>query len=429
MNAAGHDERYLGLLQRLHRAMLSAADPMNVVPPALPSPPKGRTVVVSIGKAGAAMARAVEAHWPADKPLGGVAVVPQGSTLSLQRIRCMEASHPVPDERSMQAAAELLQAVHGLTRDDLVLALISGGGSALAAMPALGVSLEEKQDITRRLLCSGAPISAMNTVRKHLSAIKGGRLALAAAPAPVCTLVISDIPGDDAALVASGPTMPDATTCADALAVLERHAVALAQPLRRRLEQGLLESAKPHQLPHCAPPMIVASARLGLLAAQEQARREGWNAHVLSDAIEGESRDIAAMHAAIARHVAQSRQPFAAPCILLSGGETTVTVRGSGKGGRNTEFALALLQCLQGEPGIWGGSVGTDGLDGSSGAAGAWIAPSTWQAAQDLGLSAQAFLDRSDSGGFFERLGLLAHTGPTHTNINDLRALLVLERV
>jgi len=401
---------------------------MNVVPPALPSPPKGRTVVVSIGKAGTAMARAVEAHWPADKPLGGVAVVPQGSALPLQRIRCIEASHPVPDERSMQGATALLQAVQGLTPDDLVLALVSGGGSALAALPAPGISLEEKRAITRRLLQSGAPISAMNVVRKHLSAIKGGRLALAAAPAQVVTLVISDIPGDDPALVASGPTVPDTTTCADALALLDRHAVPITETLRQQLMQGTLESPKPHELPHAAAPVIVASARLGLLAAQAQARTEGWNAHILSDAIEGESRDIAAMHAAIAMHVAQAKQPFVPPCILLSGGETTVTVRGTGRGGRNTEFALALLHALQGQAGIWGGSVGTDGLDGSSGGAGAWITPSTWQAAQQLGLSAQGFLDRSDSGSFFERLGMLERTGPTHTNINDFRAMVILER-
>jgi len=424
MNAPAPDPQCM-LLRRLHRAMLAAADPMNVVPPALPQPPKGRTVVVAVGKAAAAMALAVEAHWPPDAPLSGVAVVPQGSLLPLARLRALEASHPVPDERSTRAAAALLEAVKGLTPDDLVLALISGGGSALSALPAPGVSLEEKQAVTRQLLRSGAPISAMNVVRKHLSAIKGGRLALAAAPAPVVTLVISDIPGDDPALVASGPTVPDTSTCADALALLDRYEVQVSAGLRQRLMQGTLESAKPHQLPHAAAPVIVASAGLGLRAAQAEARRAGWQAHILSDAIEGEARDIAAMHAAIARHIAQAGQPFAPPCILLSGGEATVTVRGQGRGGRNTEFALALLQALQGEPGIWGGSVGTDGLDGSSGGAGAWIAPSAWHAGQQQGLSPQDFLDRSDSGGFFERLGLLEHTGPTHTNINDFRALLI----
>jgi hydroxypyruvate reductase len=292
-------------------------------------------------------------------------------------------------------------------------------------LPAPGVSLDEKQAITRQLLRSGAPISAMNVVRKHLSAIKGGRLALAAAPAPVVTLVISDIPGDDPALVASGPTVPDESTCADALALLDRYQVQISAGLRQQLMQGALESAKPRQLPHAAAPVIVASAAQGLRAAQAEAQQAGWQAHILSDAIEGEARDVAAMHAAIARHIARAAQPFAPPCILLSGGEATVTVRGQGKGGRNTEFALALLQALQGEPGIWGGSVGTDGLDGSSGGAGAWIAPSTWQAAQRQGVSAQDHLDRSDSGSFFDRLGLLEHTGPTHTNINDFRALLI----
>jgi hydroxypyruvate reductase len=415
----------LQLLQRLYRAMLSAADPVNVVPPALPAPPKGRTVVVALGKAGAAMAQAVEAHWPEDAPLSGVAVVPKGSALPLRRLQCLEASHPVPDERSVLGAKAMLAAVNGLTHDDLVLALISGGGSALAALPAEGVSLDEKQAITKQLLRSGAPISAINVVRKHLSAIKGGRLALAARPARVVTLVISDIPGDDPALVASGPTVADPSTCADALALLDRFGVQITANLRERLQAGALESAKPAQLQGVAPPVVIASARQGLEAAHREAEAAGWTAHVLSDAIEGEARDIAGMHAAIARHVAQRAQPFAPPCVLLSGGEATVTVRGEGRGGRNTEFALALLQALQGEAGVWALSVGTDGLDGNAGAAGAWVSPALWQAAQRQGLSALQHLERNDSAGFFKPLDALVHTGPTHTNINDFRALLI----
>jgi hydroxypyruvate reductase len=319
----------------------------------------------------------------------------------------------------------LLDAVRGLGADDLVLALVSGGGSSLAALPAGGVTLQEKQVITRQLLRAGAPISALNVVRKHLSALKGGRLAQAALPARVVTLLISDIPGDDPALVASGPTVADASTCADALALLDRHGVQVSANLRRQLEHGVLETPKPGQLRGVAEPLIVASARLGLDAARAEAHAAGWAAHVLSDAIEGEARDIAAMHAAIARHVADHGQPFAPPCVLLSGGEATVTVRGEGRGGRNTEFALALLQALRGHSRVWGLSVGTDGLDGSAGAAGAWVSPVLWAAALRQGLSAADFLGRSDSAGFFSRLGALVHTGPTHTNINDFRALLV----
>ena len=425
MASVPNDGPELQLLHRLYRAMLSAADPMKVVPPALPSPPQGRTVVVALGKAAAAMARATELHWPADAPLSGAAVVPHGSALPLKRLHCLEASHPVPDHGSVQAAQHLLAAVRGLTPSDLVLALVSGGGSALAALPADGVSLQDKQDITRQLLRSGAPISEINMVRKHLSAVKGGWLALAAQPARVVTLAISDVPGDDASLVASGPTVPDPSTCADALAMIARHGVHIGDALRDRLAQGALETPKPHALRHVDPPVVVASARLGLQAAQAEARAAGWTAHVLSDAIEGEARDIAAMHAAMARHVASRQQPFTPPCVLLSGGEATVTHHGNGRGGRNTEFALALLQALQGHASVWGLSVGTDGLDGTAGAAGAWVSPALWLAAQQQGLRATEFLSRNDSAGFFEALGALVHTGPTHTNINDFRALLV----
>ncbi len=415
----------LQFLQRLHRAMLRAADPLAVVPPALPLPPRGRTVVVALGKAAAAMAAAVEMHWPAQAPLGGVAVVPRGSALPLMRIGCLEASHPVPDASSEQAAQALLRAVGGLCEDDLVLALVSGGGSALAALPAHGVTLQDKQALTQALLRSGAPISDINTVRRHLSALKGGRLAQAARPARVVTLVISDIPGDDAGLVASGPTIADPTSCGDALDVLQRNAIDLPADLRSRLLSGELESPKPGDLGHAEPPVLVASASLGLEAARRACEAEGLPAHVLSDSMEGEARDLAAMHAAVALHVARRGAPFAAPCVLLSGGEATVTVRGSGRGGRNTEFALALLQALQGAPQVWALSVGTDGCDGTAQAAGAWVAPELWHRARALHLSARQHLDASDSASFFRALGALVHTGPTHTNINDFRAVLV----
>jgi glycerate 2-kinase len=302
---------------------------------------------------------------------------------------------------------------------------MSGGGSALAALPAEGVDLAQKQAITRALLQGGAPIAEVNVVRRHLSAIKGGRLALAAQPARVVTLAISDIPGDDASLVASGPTAADPSTCADALEILDRYGIPLEAGLRHKLACGVLETPKPMQLAHVEPVHVVASAALGLQAAAQHARQAGWAAYVLSDAIEGEARTVASMHAAIALQVARKGQPFRPPCVLLSGGEATVTVQGNGQGGRNTEFALALLGALRGEAGVWGLSVGTDGLDGSAGAAGAWISPLLWGRAREMGLAFQVFSQRNDSAGFLGRLGALVHTGPTHTNINDFRALLV----
>jgi hydroxypyruvate reductase len=414
-------------LLRVYHAMLDAVDPRRVVAAHLPPPPKGRTVVVGIGKAAAAMAQAVEAHWPGE--LVGTVVVPQGGALPLKRIRVLEASHPVPDERSVEAARVLMDAVSGLGPNDLVIALISGGGSALCALPIPGLALPDKQRITKELLACGASIHEMNAVRKHLSAIKGGRLAAAAAPARVVTLVISDIPGDDPALVASGPTLASAATPHDALAILQRYRINLGPALTRQLEDEIDPGLRP-QDPRFArnEVRLIASAWDGLTAAAARARADGLACHVLGDALEGEARDLAVVHAGITQSVVRHGQPFEAPCLLLSGGEATVTLRGDGRGGRNTEFALALAIALEQSPvgaRIHALSAGTDGLDGRAGAAGAWIGPDTLARARELGLSPREHLDRNDSATLLCRVGTLVHTGPTHTNVNDFRAILM----
>ncbi len=414
-------------LLRLYRSALSAAAPEKVVPRYLPEPPKGRTVVVGVGKAAAAMARAVEAHWRGS--LDGVVVVPEGAALATSRIWVHESSHPIPDERSLAGANMLMRAVSGLQADDLVIALVSGGGSALSCLPAPGLSLEEKQRITQALLTRGATIAEINTVRKHLSAFKGGRLAAQAFPARVVTLVISDIPGDEPAMVASGPTLADASTCADALAVLARYGVVSSPQAQQALESAAWESIKPNDARlHGHTHHLIATAWDGLAAAAQQARQEGVRHHVLSDAMEGEARDLAKAHAAIAIGVANREVPFNTPCVLLSGGEATVTVRGDGLGGRNTEFVLAMALALEKQSvkhPVYVLSAGTDGLDGRAGAAGAWCGPQTLDMARALGLDPQAHLDANDSATLLGRVGCLIHTGPTHTNINDFRAVLV----
>jgi hydroxypyruvate reductase len=408
----------------LYRHALAAADPMKVLPPHLPAPPRGRTVVVGVGKAAASMARAVEQHWTG--PLSGVVVVPHGASLPLQRIEVVEGSHPIPDHRSVAAGQRLMEAVTGLGPDDLVIALISGGGSALCAMPAPGVSLEEKQAITKALLLSGATITEMNTVRKHLSSIKGGRLAVQASPARVVSLLISDIPGDDPSLIASAPTLADPTTCDDALRVLERYGVEVSEQARAGLSSMRFESPKPGNSRLAGHShRVLACAQDGLDAAAEAARRQGWQAHVLSDSMEGEARELAKVHAAIATQVQRRNQPVASPCVLLSGGEATVTVKGQGRGGRNTEFALALAIALNGRSGIHAISAGTDGLDGNGDAAGSWVAPNTLLRAPGGVRSALDALGNNDSFSFFKRIDGLVITGPTFTNINDFRAVMV----
>ena len=429
-------------LEYLYGVAVRRALPLHNTAAFLPPPPSresgGRTLVLGAGKAGGAMAQAVEALWPADAPLSGLVVTryhhtpprPQGLA---QRIEVVEAAHPVPDAAGLAAAQRILALTQGLTENDLVLCLISGGGSALLTLPGDGLTLEDKQRINKALLESGAAIDEMNCVRKHLSRIKGGRLAAACAPARVVTLTISDVPGDDPSVIASGPTVPDATTCTDALAILDRYRIEVPTAVRSALEAGTPETPKPgdalfaHHVVH-----MTATPQQSLEAAAEAARAAGVQAHILSDEIEGESREVGKVHAALARAVARRGQPFTRPCVILSGGETTVTVRPQppgtprGRGGRAGEFCLGLAQALQGQPGVWALAADTDGIDGVEDNAGARVAPDTLARAEAAGLRIAAHLDRNDAYGFFEPLGDLVVTGPTHTNVNDFRALLIL---
>lgn len=429
-------------LEHLYRVAVHRALPLHNTAAFLPPPPRresgGRTLVLGAGKAAGAMAQAVEALWPADAPLSGLVVTryhhtpprPQGLA---QRIEVVEAAHPVPDAAGLAAAQRILALTQGLTENDLVLCLISGGGSALLTLPGDGLTLEDKQRINKALLESGAAIDEMNCVRKHLSRIKGGRLAAACAPARVVTLTISDVPGDDPSVIASGPTVPDATTCTDALSILDRYRIEVPTAVRSALEAGTLETPKPgdavfaHHVVH-----LIATPQQSLEAAAEAARAAGVQAHILSDEIEGESREVGKVHAALARAVARHGQPFTRPCVILSGGETTVTVRPQppgtprGRGGRAGEFCLGLAQALQGQPGVWALAADTDGIDGVEDNAGARVAPDTLARAEAAGLRIAAHLDRNDAYGFFEPLGDLVVTGPTHTNVNDFRALLIL---
>jgi hydroxypyruvate reductase len=415
------------LLPRMFRAAIEAAAPDACVPPHLPPPPAGRTVVVGAGKAAAAMARAVEAHWPADRPLSGLVVTRYGHGVGpLPRIEVVEAAHPVPDAAGLAAAGRILDRVRGLTDDDLVLCLISGGGSALLALPAAGITLADKQAVNRALLRSGAGIHDMNCVRKHLSAIKGGRLAVAAWPARVVTLVISDVPGDDPAVIASGPTVPDATTLADARAILARHGITPPAAVAAWLERDAAETPKPGDpvFRHVRT-VLAATPQASLEAAAAVARAEGVTPLILGDAIEGEAREVARVLAGIALSCARHGHPVAPPCVLLSGGETTVTVRGQGRGGRNAEFLLGLAVALDGHPGISALAGDTDGIDGTEANAGALLTPDSLARAAALGLRPRAMLDDNDGHGFFAALGDLVVTGPTRTNVNDVRAILV----
>jgi len=438
MTAPDYRQQPRAFLEHLYRAAVHRALPLHNTAAFLPPPPKGRTVVLGAGKAGGAMAQAVEALWPREAPLSGLVVTryhhtpPRPSGLP-ERIEVVEAAHPVPDAAGLQAAERILSLAHGLTPDDLVLCLISGGGSALLTLPAEGLSLEEKQRINRDLLNSGANITEMNCVRKHLSRIKGGRLAAACAPAQVVTLTISDVPGDDPSVIASGPTVPDATSCADAVAILQRYGIAVPGALMSLLEQGALETPKPGDAAFDGQQVhMIATPQQSLEAAAAAARAAGLDVHILSDEMEGESREVGKVHAALARAVARRGQPFQRPCVILSGGETTVTVRKQaegtprGRGGRAGEFCLGLAQALQGQPGVWALAADTDGIDGMEDNAGAFVAPDTLQRAQAQGMKIDAYLGRNDAYGYFHALGDLVVTGPTHTNVNDFRAILVL---
>ncbi len=411
-------------LLSLFRAAVDAADPMRIVPPHLPAPPRGRTWVIGAGKASARMARAVELHWK--HPLQGLVVTRYGHGVATEQIEIVEAAHPVPDQAGLDAAARMLGLVRGLSSEDLVLCLISGGGSSLLPAPLSGLTLADKQQVNRALLRSGASISEMNCVRKHLSAIKGGRLGAACAPARVVTLLISDVPGDDPSVIASGPTVPDPTTCADALAILQKYSISEPIAALDILRRASDETPKPGD-PRLArtETIMIGTPQASLEAAAEVARKAGVAPVILSDAIEGEARDVALMHAAIARQVAARGQPAPPPCVLLSGGETTVTVRGSGRGGRNAEFLLALAIALDANPRIHAIACDTDGVDGTEDNAGALAGPDSLRRAAGLGLRAKDFLANNDGYTFFSKLGDLVVTGPTLTNVNDFRAILV----
>jgi glycerate 2-kinase len=412
------------LLRQMLDAAIASAQPERCVPPHLPKPPRGRLLVIGAGKASAAMARAVERHWPG--ALSGLVVTRHGYGVPCERIEIVEASHPVPDEAGLQAARRMLALVQGLTADDLVLCLISGGGSALLPLPLEGVTLADKQALSRQLLACGATISEINCVRRHLSAIKGGRLAAACHPARVLTLAISDVPGDQPGDIASGPTVADPTTCEDALAIVRRHGIELPPALQEALQSGRGESVKPGD-PRLAGAeyRLVATPQRALEAAARVAREAGYAAHILGDAIEGEARDVGTVLAGIARQVAQRRQPFAPPCVLLSGGETTVTVRGDGRGGRNVECLLAMGLALGGHPQVHALAADTDGVDGREDIAGAVIGPDFLARAAAQGLKPRDALARNDGHGLFGALGLSVVTGPTLTNVNDFRAVLV----
>ncbi|MHB1429851.1 MAG: glycerate kinase type-2 family protein [Rhodocyclaceae bacterium] len=412
-------------LRGLFDTAVAAVSPALCLPPHLPPPPRGKTVVIGAGKAAAAMAAAVEAHWPADAPLSGMVVTRYGHGAPTTRIRVVEAAHPVPDAAGEQAARAMFELVKGLTADDLVLCLISGGGSALLALPAAGLTLADKQAVNKALLRSGANIHEMNCVRKHLSAIKGGRLALACAPARVVTLGISDIPGDDASVIASGPTVADPTTREQALAILAKYRIDITPNVRARLELPDCETPKPGdpRLANCET-HVIATAQQALQAAAAFARRNGVTPLVLGDSIEGESRDIAYMHAAIARQIFRHEEPAMRPCVILSGGETTVTVRGDGRGGRAAEFLLALASVLDADKlGAWALACDTDGIDGTEDNAGAWFGPDIAARAAECRLASADFLARNDGYGYFAALDRLIVTGPTRTNVNDFRAI------
>jgi len=413
------------LLRELFDAAIASAQPALCIPRHLPEAPRGRTLVIGAGKASAAMARALEDHWPG--PLSGLVVTRYGYEVACNRIEIASAAHPVPDEAGLAAATRMLEMVRGLQADDLVICLISGGGSALLPVPLPGLTLAHKQAVNRALLQSGATIGEMNCVRRHLSAIKGGRLAAACHPARVVTLMISDVPGDFPADIASGPTVGDPTTCADALAILQRYRIDVPAEVRAVLESGQGESIKPGDPRLAASELrMIATPQMALEAAAAVAQRAGVAAHVLGDSIEGEARDVGKVLAAIAQQVKRHGQPFAAPCVLLSGGETTVTVTGQGRGGRNVEFLLSLGIALNGMAGVHALAGDTDGVDGAEEIAGAYLGPDSLERAWALGRKPREALSSNDAHSFFGALGDSVVTGPTLTNVNDFRAILVL---
>jgi hydroxypyruvate reductase len=413
------------VLAQMFAAAVEAAQPERCIPPHLPAPPKGRTLVIGAGKASAAMAQALERHWPGE--LSGLVVTRYGYAVPCERIEIVEAAHPVPDAAGLAAATRMFDVVAGLGEDDLVICLISGGGSSLLPLPAADIHLEDKQEINRALLKSGATISEMNCVRRHLSAIKGGRLAAACHPARVVNLLISDVPGDDPIDIASGPTVADPSTCADALEIVRRYGIDLPGAALDLLRSGDGETLKPGDARLArVSTTLIATPQMALEAAAKVAAEAGYTPMLLGDSIEGEARDVGKVMAGIALQVRRHAQPITPPCVLLSGGETTVTVRGPGRGGRNVEFLLSLAVALDGAPGVHAVAGDTDGVDGLEEIAGAFIAPDTLARAWALGIRPRDSLDDNDGHGFFEALGDALVTGPTLTNVNDFRAILVV---
>ena len=422
-----------GVLRQMFEAAVAAAQPALVVPKHLPEAPKGRLVVVGAGKASAAMARAFELTWKNKAcesgwqgEISGLVVTRYGYAEPCEQIEIVEAAHPVPNDAGMQAARRILNLVSDLSENDLVVCLISGGGSALMPLPLEGITLKDKQAVNKTLLKSGATITEMNCVRRHLSQIKGGRLAAACHPAKVLTLLISDVPGDNLADIASGPTVGDRTTCSDALAIVERYGINIPASVRAALESGRGESVKPDDARLAnIETRIVAGPQLALQAAGRVAEAAGYPVYVLSDAIEGEAKDVGMVLAAIALQVVRHNQPFEAPSVLLSGGETTVTVKGDGRGGRNVEFLLSLAIALDRAARVYALAADTDGVDGLEEIAGAVIAPDTLERAWALGINPKSALMANDGHGFFKALGDQVITGPTRTNVNDFRAILI----
>jgi glycerate 2-kinase len=411
-------------LRAMFDAAVAAAMPDRRVPQNLPAKPRGRTLVVGTGKASAAMAQALEASW--NGPLDGLIVTRYGHGVACKQIEIIEAAHPVPDEAGTRGARRMLDMVQGLTKDDLVIALMSGGGSALLSLPVDGITVEEKRAVNRALLKSGAPISEMNCVRKHLSAIKGGRLAAAAFPAHVVTLVISDVPGDDLAAVGSGPTVADPTTFAEARTIIAKYKLDVPVSVTRHLQQAADETPKPGDARLATvETRLIASPQKSLEAAAAVARNHGITPLILGDSLEGEAREAGFVMAGIAQQVRRFNQPLQSPCVIISGGETTVTVKGTGAGGRNVEFLLALALKLNGAGGIMALAADTDGVDGAREVAGAFITPDTLVHARSLGIDPWASLANNDGHGFFEALGDQIITGPTLTNVNDFRAVFI----
>jgi len=415
---------YRNLLRSLFDAAVAAAQPVLCLPAHLPPPPKGRTIVIGAGKASAAMARALEDNWSG--PLEGLVVTRYGYEVPCQRIEIAQAAHPVPDMAGLLATQRIQSLVRGLTADDLVIALMSGGGSSLLVAPAQGLTLQDKQAVNAALLACGATISEMNCVRRHLSAIKGGRLAAACYPAPLLTLLISDVPGDSPMDIASGPTVADPTCCSDALEIVNRYQIALPQAMRDMLQSGAGETIKPGDVRlQNSTVRIITAPQMALQAAAQVASAAGFTPYILGDSLEGESRDVAKVMGGMVRQVLLHGQPFKTPCVLLSGGETTVTLRGQGRGGRNVEFLLALALSLGGAAGVYALAGDTDGVDGAEEIAGAILTPDTIGRAWALGMNPRSYLDNNDAHSFFQALGDSIVTGPTLTNVNDFRAIVI----